>query len=898
MHNNDKPQCGVELSDTTNIGTPNVQADTTFEVDDMNLSLASEPEIVSNLMQAENVLRDTVPVGPTASFHDGIDCDIVSSSDEENWDSDAGLIIDSEDDDLLEYTEDSGSAFNNSDEPLYKGAPITLSQSLLSVLAFSMRHNLNGKSIVDLLKLIALHLRPEENHMKDSLYFFKKHFSHLKAPVILHHFCSVCYSKLKDEISECPNIKTHKVKKTQVSYFLQISLEHQLKTIFKRKDFCQNILSRLSRKKSGENNIEDVYDGQLYKELEADGFFSGSKKHNLTLTWNSDGVPVFKSSKTSMWPMFFVINELPYKMRFKKSNVLIGGIWYGSKPIANMMLEPLIDSLSSLGNGIEVKPYESPEKLTVQCILLAGTADLPAKADFMGLKYPSGSNSCAVCKIDGKGVKANQASTEAAQDLPSDSGSEEQEEETQALRQKPKTKKSTLVVKKKREGSVWVFPYSANLDLRRHEETELHAEQAFNERQKTGNLKAHVLGVKRPTALSKIMPDMIRGMGIDDLHHSYHGVGHKLMELWFLPKFKRMPWSLRKKIDLVDERLKNIQLPNFVQCGVRTVSDLTLWKGKHMKTFLLYLALPVLEGVLPEVYFDHFAILVHCLYILNSSSIAPEDLLHCSQQLNTFVRKFQDYYGERHMTINVHNTLHLAFVVNNLGPMRCYSCFPFESLNGEMLRMIHGTKYVQLQLANCAYLLLSLPYEIECIKSNKIREFSRNLHHQKYHNVKCLEQVNDHIFAAGNYVNYKNVEVGTVNALLKASITVSSCVFFTKLKKESTLFVAQSYCRATKTASYLVSYNAINGKCYGIIKHFIKACHNGRTLFLAAISPLVVQRFSDSANLKSIRHILRYSIKYEVELIDINCLLHICFSVSLKNGDLFLCERMNWLEIE
>ena len=37
------------------------------------------------------------------------------------------------------------------------------------------------------------------------------------------------------------------------------------------------------------------------------------------------------------------------------------------------------------------------------------------------------------------------------------------------------------------------------------------------------------------------------------------------------------------------------------------------------------------------------------------------------------------------MTINVHSLLHLPHVVKKLGPLWGHSCFPFESINGQLL---------------------------------------------------------------------------------------------------------------------------------------------------------------------------------------------------------------------
>lgn len=62
------------------------------------------------------------------------------------------------------------------------------------------------------------------------------------------------------------------------------------------------------------NTCSDVCGGALYKELVSN--HSHTLRSFVTLTFNTDGIPVFKSSKYAFWPMFLVVNELPYKMRF------------------------------------------------------------------------------------------------------------------------------------------------------------------------------------------------------------------------------------------------------------------------------------------------------------------------------------------------------------------------------------------------------------------------------------------------------------------------------------------------------------------------------------------------------------------------------------------------------
>ena len=45
---------------------------------------------------------------------------------------------------------------------------------------------------------------------------------------------------------------------------------------------------------------------------------------NISLTLNTDGVAVFKSSKCSLWPVWLVINELPPAERYVEIRCSVG----------------------------------------------------------------------------------------------------------------------------------------------------------------------------------------------------------------------------------------------------------------------------------------------------------------------------------------------------------------------------------------------------------------------------------------------------------------------------------------------------------------------------------------------------------------------------------------------
>ena len=74
---------------------------------------------------------------------------------------------------------------------------------------------------------------------------------------------------------------------------------------------------RNSRTKKHVENIEDILDGRLYKcHFDDDGYFKGTEETkkttevHISLQINTDGVALFKSSTFSIWPIYYIINEL------------------------------------------------------------------------------------------------------------------------------------------------------------------------------------------------------------------------------------------------------------------------------------------------------------------------------------------------------------------------------------------------------------------------------------------------------------------------------------------------------------------------------------------------------------------------------------------------------------
>ena len=211
----------------------------------------------------------------------------------------------------------SGPKVNDLDqEPLYKGANVTLGSVMVLLVLFVIRHNLTSEALENLLSIIAA-LLPASNILPSSVSRFKKYFANLKHPFVFHHYCSFCFAYISQQgVKQCTN--SHRLKdlsaKGGTSYFIEIPIVDQLQTMFSRSGFYEDLQHRFNRKKQAQENIEDIYDGRLYRTLVRRGILSSG--NNISFIFNTDGVPVFKLSKVSIWPLYLIINELPHHKRF------------------------------------------------------------------------------------------------------------------------------------------------------------------------------------------------------------------------------------------------------------------------------------------------------------------------------------------------------------------------------------------------------------------------------------------------------------------------------------------------------------------------------------------------------------------------------------------------------
>ena len=165
----------------------------------------------------------------------------------------------------------------------------------------------------------------------------------------VHFYCPACkfYLGKNQERQDCGRCKKAFISEQCMkngSFFLYIPLQGQLMEMLKDPKMFAYLTNREVKATRRNANISDVTSSELYQQLIRNNNLS---KNDMTITWNTDGMSVFKSSKYSIWPIQCTVNELPPRIYF--NNILLTGLLFGrEKPNMNTFLTPFVQECTDL----------------------------------------------------------------------------------------------------------------------------------------------------------------------------------------------------------------------------------------------------------------------------------------------------------------------------------------------------------------------------------------------------------------------------------------------------------------------------------------------------------------------------------------------------------------------
>lgn len=784
--------------------------------------------------------------------------DHISEESEEEYDLDFDVLSDilqpSDTADPLQSTNDSEDMNDFDSDPLYPGASVTLGAFMLLLAVFTSRYNLIGEATEQLLKIIALAL-PHGHKLCSSLYEFKLFFKNLRNPLVRHYYCNHCLGYVENtSVSNCPYEFCGATFSGKNScYFIEMPLENQVKNLFAQNGFYNSLGHRFNKTKSTRNSYEDIYDGHLYKNLcENNGVLSFQE--NISFTFNTDGAPVFKSSKTSIWPIYLIINELPYKQRMNKENMILAALWYGNKkPSMGTYLKPFLQSLKKLNEGIQC---ESPDKGIFVCkgLLLCGTADLPARSLLCNHVQYNGAFSCWKCEQEGESASVGR-------------------------------------------GHARIFPFEHQNPKgpeRTKENVLQHAREAVDHQQVT--MGKPVKGINGPSWLHFVPHfNIVSGMAIDYMHGVLLGVQKMMLELWFGAKYKGKDFNINNRVCEVDNRLQSIRPTLDVTRLPRSIEkDLKYWKASEFRSFLLYFGGPVLHGILDKDRFSHYLLLVDSMHILLKCGSTDKDLDKAESLLIRFCSRFENLYERCFLRLNVHQLLHLPDCVRNLGPLYTHSCFSFESKNGIVLKMIRGSQSIDTQIITAISFIQKLPeLKQKCIvKDSEIDMLCKIIENPSL--LKRGQKLDDGIYILGASYGrcLTNNEVGALQQFLKHDPIVNTYTSFNRVEYGAYVIYGTEYSRMIKRNNSAVCYQGESGICFGEVMFFI-LCQNTSNI----VQPLVFIKKLFCRNYNEDLHILSVTETNDIEVAHIRSLLSSCMLVAYPGTQKsFVCKFPNRLE--
>lgn len=699
---------------------------------------------------------------------------------EQKWNLD-GDDVENGDDEEEEEEEDNSNI--DEDMPIADGHFLTVKTSVLLIWLLAMTHSFTSQMLADTLTVINLHLLVGYPALK-SVYRFKRYFGYLKSTFVKHYYCSFCSAEIEAEEKVCPNDICGKTLKNSKEYFLELPILSQLNAMFAREEFREGLKNKSQRVKRKENNIEDVYDCENYKLLfgEKKALNENNESH-LSFIFNTDGIPIFKSSKTSIWPIFLMINELPYRMRKSRENMVMCGLWFGkSKPDMNMFCNFFHQSLMNLQNGVIIKPNGTDQSFKVYGFLYSVSCDIPARSVLMNMNQHNGESCCPKCLQTGKNLRTPTG------------------------------------------GNIRIFPYqeadSAGPKRNAHGKIE--------DAHKCSSSKVgHINGIKGPSILMFCPKyDPVQNVSIDIMHLLFLGIVRMLMKLWFNVSHSLHSFSLYRYIDIIDERLLNIKPSHFVTRMPRSIADsLKFWKAAEYRSWFFYYSVPCIADFMHPRFLYHYCALLEAIFLLNQSSISAEDIVKSERLLNYFVYIFPCLYGERYMTINMHSLLHLPDMVCKIGPLWATSCFPFESANGELLKLFHGTQFIDIQIINAVHVFQMLPSlsNLTISSSPRANELVSSLLRKNLPKM-------SHFHLCGKGYEKEICEKEIQMILRESQLPGCKFVFHSRAKLRGIMYHSVDYSRTKRRNSYTVKFKNSKGLIsYGFVCWYVECCHDYNT---------------------------------------------------------------------
>ncbi|XP_049273643.1 uncharacterized protein LOC119398647 [Rhipicephalus sanguineus] len=378
------------------------------------------------------------------------------------------------------------------------------------------------------------------------------------------------------------------------------------------------------------------------------------------------------------------------------------------------------------------------------------------------------------------------------------------------------------------------------------------------------------------------------------MHCVLLGVTRQFTDYWFDSSRCHENFYIGRPSTLtfLNRRLKSIQPPHHVTRLPRSIQERHFWKAHEWRNWLLFYCLPCCRNTLPSPFRKHFALLSEAIFLLLQEQLSSPAITQADNLLRRFVSRAAALYGERCMTFNLHQLLHLSRAARNFGPLWGHSAFGFESGNGQIVKLVTAANGVPDQILERVILSQELKL---LLSSDVIPLKTKQLCHDFLHypNIEKAQHVQGAcMFGASKEVLVVSpAEKECLELVLNHVPRVQEHFRFLYL---GTIFHSRNYKRSCKSDSSL--FETEDGEFF-IIKRIFEvidesSVSNGDVLLLCR------KVVAEETEVGMPGHIMPcfFSLQCPLVALRLSCVAKPCIFLSFSDEEKFFCRVPNLIE--
>ncbi|KAJ8665791.1 hypothetical protein QAD02_007453 [Eretmocerus hayati] len=281
-------------------------------------------------------------------------------------------------------------------KPIQVPLAASKAEVLMSVLKLSLKHNWCLSETSEVLQMLnSLFVR---SFLPETPYFLKEYFGHA-IDVELYAVCPLCKLLVRKFVAgehsvHCNNCNLEIIVNDPSlnNFFAVMDCRDQIKAVIEaNSDYYLNIMN----KKSNNGTVfKDITDGELWEHFRSK-LSPEDQMYFMSALFNCDAAPAFETSKYSITPYQFVINETPQDVRV--ASPITAAIYFGKdKPDGTSYTKVFVEKANDLSNN-GVKCNIKNEEVVIKLFFICACMDCVARAPAQGVTQYNGECGCNWC---------------------------------------------------------------------------------------------------------------------------------------------------------------------------------------------------------------------------------------------------------------------------------------------------------------------------------------------------------------------------------------------------------------------------------------------------------------------------------------------------------------------